>query len=71
MNPQAFKSGKIITLKGQNTVSVKCSNSRRNVTVSATVSDAGVCMPPLIIFEAKKYNPVDCKCLALRDIRKR
>lgn len=53
LNPQAFKSIKVIILKGHTTADVKKSINKESVTVVAVVSAAGVGMSLLIIFKAR------------------
>lgn len=43
-------------MKGQNTAGDQRSKSRENITVVATVSAAGVCVPPSILFSGKRLN---------------
>ena len=56
LNPQGFKSKRVIAERGQKVIVTKRSNSRENVTVVATINAAGEVMPPLIIFRGQRLQ---------------
>ena len=54
MNSQAFESKRVIAERGQETMGVKRSNLRENITIVAKIKAAGNKMPPLVIFEGQR-----------------